>query len=128
LRDDPVAQQPVLGVEHGDPEDLVLEVLHERREGRVDVGGRRQHDTRPRRPRAQPSRELEGGHEARRLGGAHAGEPGQLGGLASGHVGERAVGGEHLTGDVDGVPARPAGAELQREQLGVGEGGGAVPA
>src|SRR5262245_16584802 len=122
LRHLDVPEEPVLAVEEGHAEHLLLLRL----EAGAVVAGHllraRQLDPPAVGPRAKPAGQLHRRAEAHRLGDAEAPDPGQLLHLAAGDLAERAEGGQERLRLVHGGLAGRAGPEQDRQALGVAQG------
>ena len=121
LRDDHVAQEPVLGVEQRHAEHLLLEVLHQRPVAREDLLRAREHHAARPIARPEPPRDLERGGEPDRAHAPDASDMRQLRHPETGDRGQRAVLRQDLARHVHGRQPRHAGAKLDGEELGVGE-------
>ena len=115
--------QAALRVEEEHGEHLVLAAAELKLQVLLDLAGRIEQ-----RPRAElggdrAARELEHRRDLGALGRAEALDPLQLLGLGAQQAGEAAEGAEQLLGELQHAGADQAGAQQQRDQLGVGERG-----
>src|SRR5438477_338831 len=108
------------------PENLPLEVFHERPVAPEDLLGAREHGAARAIPRPQPPRDLEDRGQPDRLGPPHATHGRHLRHLPPRQLLERAELREQLAGDLEDGESGHACPELNREELGVGKRGRAL--